>query len=68
MKVVFHVPLPLVPRTREGYYHYTGGIEVRCPILISFFLRVYVISSGRNQTLNGVRPIRGPYLVGNQDT
>jgi isocitrate lyase len=33
-KVVIHALLLLVPRTREGYYHYTGGIEVRCPIFM----------------------------------
>jgi len=26
--------LQLAPRTREGYYHYTGGVEVWCTPLI----------------------------------
>ena len=25
-------PSFIAPRTREGYYHYTGGVEVKVPL------------------------------------
>lgn len=32
-----HFVICLVPRTREGYYHYTGGIEVRLTCRVRTF-------------------------------
>ena len=46
----FAYPL-LVPRTREGYYHYTGGIEVLYHSYTSAFPTVH------RQQLNGLLPL-----------
>ena len=57
----------VVPRTREGFYHYTGGVEVKRFFVLQF-LCLMCNSLGRNQPYYGFCSLRGPSLAGNEIT
>lgn len=56
---------PLVPKTKEGYYHYTGGVEVRIPsshLGLACFTFSYRLL-GCDQAHHDVRALRGLALA-----
>jgi hypothetical protein len=54
----------VAPRTREGYYHYTGGVEVILNALWNF-RQFLTCPSGRDQKDDGICAVCRPSMAGN---